>query len=436
MKSQSKLNLNWTRNIRENPRVFFPSNEKNLRKNLKKNNFICAGNQRSFGDNAINKKNILSLKKFNKIISFDNTKGIINVESGVLISKILNLVCVEGWFFPVTPGSKYVSVGGMIANNVHGKNTKKNQISYYVKEIKVLLSNGKIIICSNKKNKKLFDLTIGGFGLSGIIISAKIKLKKISSVLINQEIKEFSSYDQFFKLLKSINSYEYYVSWVEKFSKDNISGLTFLGNHSKSKYKNNFEYNDNKLNIINYILLKYFVNNYKRIKLMNYFYKKFKVIFKKKEVTLNDFFYPQDKFIDFNKIYGSSGFFQVQFLVQINSFQKVMEEISNFFRKNKIFSTFIILKTMNKKGKYLNYNGKGISISMDIPINKKKSLITNFMNYLFKKYNVKINFSKDSITQLDLVKKNTGYRRFKADLYSINKKSKLNSLFSNRMGIK
>ena len=56
MKSQSKLNLNWTRNIRENPRVFFPTNEKNLRKNLKKNNFICAGNQRSFGDNAINKK--------------------------------------------------------------------------------------------------------------------------------------------------------------------------------------------------------------------------------------------------------------------------------------------------------------------------------------------------------------------------------------------
>ena len=169
---------------------------------------------------------------------------------------------------------------------------------------------------------------------------------------------------------------------------------------------------------------------------MNYFYKKFKVIFKKKEVTLNDFFYPQDKFIDFNKIYGSNGFFQVQFLVQINSFQKVMEEISNFFRKNKIFSTFIILKTMNEKGKYLNYNGKGISISMDIPINKKKSLITNFMNYLFKKYNVKINFSKDSITQLDLVKKNTGYKRFKTDLYSINRKSKLNSLFSNRMGIK
>ena len=111
MKSQSKLDLNWTRNISVKPSVFFPSDENDLKKKLRKKNFIPAGNQRSFGDNAINKKNILSLKKFNKIISFDKIKGVINVESGVLISDILKIICKEGWFFPVTPGSKYVSIG-------------------------------------------------------------------------------------------------------------------------------------------------------------------------------------------------------------------------------------------------------------------------------------------------------------------------------------
>jgi len=436
MKSQSKLNLNWTRNISVKPNVFFPSNESDLKKKLLKKNFIPAGNQRSFGDNAINKKNILSLKKFNKIISFDKTKGIINAESGVLISDVLKRICKDGWFLPVTPGSKYVSIGGIIANNVHGKNTKNNQISYYVKEIKLLLTNGRIIFCSNKKNQKLFYLTIGGFGLSGIILSAKIKLKKIKSIYINQKIREFSSYGQFFTLLKNTKTYEYYVSWIETFSKTNIKGLTFFGNHSNLKDNLIFEHKDRKLNNLNNILLKYFVNNFTRIKLINYLFRKTKSIFYKRKVTLNEFFYPQDKFMDFNKIYGSNGFFQVQFLVKLESFQKLMGEISSFFKKNKIFSSFIILKIMNEKGKYLNYSGRGISVSMDIPINQKKFLISKFMNYLFIKYKVKINCSKDSIAKADLFKKNSEYTRFKRDLSKIDKKHNISSLFSNRLGVK
>ncbi len=436
MKSQSKLDLNWTRNISVKPSVFFPSDENDLKKKLRKKNFIPAGNQRSFGDNAINKKNILSLKKFNKVISFDKIKGVINVESGVLISDILKIICKDGWFFPVTPGSKYVSIGGIIANNVHGKNTKNNQISYYVKEIKLLLTNGKTILCSNKKNQRLFHLTIGGFGLSGVILSAKIKLKKIKSIYINQKIYEFSSYDQFFKLLKNIKTYEYYVSWIEAFSKKNIKGLTFFGNHSNLNNNLNFYYKDKKLNTINYFFLKYFINSFTRIKFINYLFKKIKFIFYKRIVNLNDFFYPQDKFIDFNKIYGSNGFFQVQFLVKLKSFEKIMGEISSFFEENKIFSSFVILKIMNEKGKYLNYSGKGISISMDIPINQKKALISKFMNYLFKKYKVKINCSKDSIAKSDLFKNNSQYSRFKRDLSKINKEQNINSLFSNRLGIK
>ena len=436
MKSQPKFNLNWTRNISVKPSVFFPSNEKDLKKRLLKKNFIPAGNQRSFGDNAINKQNILCLKKFNRIISFDKNKGILHAESGVLISDILKEICKEGWFIPVTPGSKYVSVGGIIANNVHGKNTRNNQISYYVKEIKILLTNGKVILCSKKKNQKLFNLTIGGFGLSGIILSAKIKLKKIKSIYINQKINQFSSYKQFFKLLKNTSSYEYYVSWIETFSNKKIQGLTFFGNHCNYKDNLSFEHKDKKLDYINYFLLKYFINSFYRINIINYLFKIIKSFFYKRRVSLNEFFYPQDKFIDFNKIYGSNGFFQIQFLVQLKSFKKLMGEISSFFKENKIFSSFVILKIMNEKGKYLNYSGKGISVSMDIPINQKKDLISNFMNHLFKKYKVNINCSKDSIAKSDLFKNKPGYSLFKRDLFKINKGKNINSLFSNRIGIK
>ena len=99
----------------------------------------------------------------------------------------MELIIPHGWFIPTTPGTKYVTIGGMIANNIHGKNTKKNCIKHYIKKIKLLKINKKIITCSSIKNKKIFDLTVGGFGLTGLIISAEIKLKKISSEIINQK---------------------------------------------------------------------------------------------------------------------------------------------------------------------------------------------------------------------------------------------------------
>ena len=151
-----------------------------LKKIISKKNFIATGNQRSFGDNSINSNLVISMKSFNKVVSFNKRKGVIEIQSGAILKNILDLIIKEGWIIPVTPGTKYVSIGGMIANNVHGKNILKNQIKYYVKEIKLLKANKKIITCSQTKNKKIFETTIGGFGLTGFILSAKIKLKKIN----------------------------------------------------------------------------------------------------------------------------------------------------------------------------------------------------------------------------------------------------------------
>ena len=130
MKSQSNFSLNWSGNVRANPKILFPKNIQQLKRIINKKKFIAAGNQRSFGDNSVNSNLVISMKSFNKIISFDQKRGIIEMESGTLLKDILNFISKKGWFMPVTPGTKYVSIGGMIANNVHGKNTfkKSNKI--------------------------------------------------------------------------------------------------------------------------------------------------------------------------------------------------------------------------------------------------------------------------------------------------------------------
>ena len=376
------------------------------------------------------------MKNFNNIIHFDKKRGLVEVQSGVILSTILKLIIKEGWFFPVTPGTKYVSIGGMIANNIHGKKTSNNQIKFYIKEFKIMLQNKKIITCSSSKNKKIFDLTVGGFGLTGIILSAKIKLKKIKSSYIDQEILSFNSYDKFFSHLNKIKKYDYYVSWIQNFNINEIKGLSYFGNHSNYLKKiDNIKLNDKKLSFYDFYILKMFTQNYYGIKIINFLHKFFKSLFFKKTTNLYNYFYPQDKFLNWNKLYGDKGFVQIQILIKKKHFRQVMGRISNFFKKEKIFSTFVVAKNYNERGSYLNFAGKGISISMDIPINKDILKVKSFFNDLFIQYNTKINLSKDSILDKNILKNDLQFLKFKKDLNRVNGKKKLNSFFSQRLGI-
>ena len=260
---KEKLFNNWGRNIHTKQKKIQPKNLNELKNIIKKKSYIITGNQRSFGDVGINKNLSISMKNFDKIKNFDYKKGIIEVESGLLLKDLLSIIIPKGWFLSVTPGTKYISIGGMIANNVHGKNTNKNQTKYYIKNLKLLKLNKKIIDCSKYKNKKIFDLTLGGFGLTGIIIAATLQLKKIQSSHMKQKIYEYNNFSEFFKIAKDIKNYQYSVSWVDNFSTHKISGLWFLANHYKgNKNKDLKFYKEKKLDLISHLALKLVIKNY------------------------------------------------------------------------------------------------------------------------------------------------------------------------------
>ena len=190
-----------------------------------------------------------------------------------------------------------------------------------------------------------------------------------------------------------------------------------------------------KISLLNFLFLKIFTQNYYLIKITKFTFRKLKKIFYKKISSFDNFFYPQDYFVNWNKIYGSDGFFQVQFLVKENDFTDILGRISSFFTKEKNFSTFVVIKKFDEEGKYLNFYGQGFSISMDIPINSKFLKTKEFLNNIFKEYEIKINFSKDSICSKEVIEQKKEYIEFKDALNSINPERKLNSLFSNRLKI-
>ena len=435
MQFKKKLYNNWGRNININPKRFIPQSYNELKKIISKKSFIIHGNQRSYGDVCLNKDLIVSMKNFNQIKKFKKKSGFIEVESGMLLKDLLPFIIEKGWFIPITPGTKYVSLGGMIANNVHGKNVYKNQIKYFVKEIKLLGLNKKILKCTKKKNKKVFDLTIGGFGLTGIILSVTLQLKRINSIYLNQKIKEFNTYKEFFSISKNVGKYEYSVSWVDNFSKYKIQGLNFMAKHSNKKIYNSVYFQDNKIGFLHLIISKLIVKYYFFSRIINFIYRNFKKNFYKKFCSFHEVFYPQDYFIDWNKVYGKKGFFQIQFIIPENKFQKILIEISDFLRKEKTFSTFIVIKRYNEKGKYLNYSGNGYSISFDFKINKNFSNINFFFNSLVKKYSLRVNFSKDLIINRTNAYNYPEFKIFKKEISLLNSKKKINSFFSKRLNI-
>ena len=129
----NQINSNWGNSIKTYPKIYCPENIKELIKIIKKKkNFAIQGNGRSYGDVSLNFQNLVKTKKLTKILNFDKKNGIIEVESGLLLADLLKTILPLGWFVPITPGTKYVSIGGMVANNFHGKNVKKNQLKYYI----------------------------------------------------------------------------------------------------------------------------------------------------------------------------------------------------------------------------------------------------------------------------------------------------------------
>ena len=433
---KKKENTNWGKSLKTFPKVYLPKNSKEIKKIINNNkSFLVQGNLRSYGDNALSRNLIISTQNLNKIIKFDEKKGIIEAESGVLLNDLLKIITLKGWFIPVSPGTKYVSLGGMIANNVHGKNTYKNQIKYYVKKIKLISSN-KEIICSKNQNQKLFDLTMGGFGLTGAILSVTFKLKKIHSENIEQKIIEFKNFKEFYEIYKINKNFEYSVCWIHNLDKDSIKGIYYLGNHSKKKSLIRPEIlKQKKIGILLLIILKIVNSNYYFPKVMKFIYRNYIKNFYKRTCHYNDFFYPQDNIPRYNTIYGKQGFMVSQFLIPEKKFEKILSEISKYFNEKKIFYDFVILKKFKESGKYLNFSGSGYSISFTFVIDNKYHMLKNFLNNIFSKYNLKVDLAKDSI----LTKKNVynfkEFKSFKKNLLNLNKKKKISSLFSKRLGI-
>jgi FAD/FMN-containing dehydrogenase len=189
---------------------------------------LAFGCGRSYGDVALNPDGILlDCRRLDRFIAFDEQEGVLTCEAGVTLSNILILLTrrsakADGWFLPVVPGTRFVTVGGAIANDVHGKNHHRNgTFGSHVLSIDLARGDGSVLTCSPQENPDLFAATIGGMGLTGVILRAKLKLRRVVGIGLEAENIRFAHLEDFFPLSEqSDRDWEYTAAWIDCSAKD------------------------------------------------------------------------------------------------------------------------------------------------------------------------------------------------------------------------
>ncbi len=413
-KSEERIISGWGGFPTQLTKIIYPTSINQILEELKEGNLIARGNGRAYGDSAINQKKTINMKYFNKILSFDENSGLLVTESGVLLQEILNAYIVKGWFPFVTPGSKFVTIGGLIAADVHGKNHhKEGSFRNCVEWFELITSKGEIKKCSRDENSELFEWTIGGMGLTGIITRAAIKLRPIETCWIKQKTLIAKNIDQTLEIFEKNMDATYSVAWINSTNTKNNIGqsLIMLGEHAsindldKKKSLNPFKLKFENKKSIPFFFPNWFLNK-KLIKLFNsiYFFIG-KNSSNEKLVYWNDYFYPLDAVLGWNKIYGRKGFVQYQCVIPLENSKEGIIELLKEINKSNISSFLSVLKRFGKqKGKF-SFPMEGYTIALDFPVNKETFYLLEKLDEITLKYNGRFYLAKDARMKKEIFKK-------------------------------
>lgn len=190
---------------------------------------IARGNGRSYGDAALNPDLTLSILAMNRLRAFDASTGLLTCEAGVLLADILTAFTPRGWYPPVVPGTKFVTVGGMIAADVHGKGHQHDgTFGAHVESLTLATGDGQTQSCSRMANSGLFRATLGGMGLTGVILSATLRLQRIETTFIHEESLATSGLDETMSALEESQHWPYSVAWVDCLARGRRCGRALI----------------------------------------------------------------------------------------------------------------------------------------------------------------------------------------------------------------
>ena len=331
--------------------------------------YLPAGSNKSYGDvGLVSDGEVLSSAHLNRIVSFDAEKGSLVCESGVLLRDIQSFAVSQGWMLSVTPGTSLITVGGAIANDVHGKDHHfAGTVGHHVVEIVLVRSNGQVVICSESQNSELFRATIGGLGLTGFIAQATLQLKIVAGPYLETENLEFGSISEFFDISnESTSKWQANVAWFDCSTSKAGRGIFSRGNPSDRQISTAAR----RKSVLTVPKLPFSLVNPATLDAFNATYFKAQRRNLGKALThYEDFYYPLDRLSRWNRIYGPKGFYQFQSVVPPSNAVDATEEIMNAIKQSGEGSFLAVLKVFGTKPSagLLSFARAGVTLALDFP---------------------------------------------------------------------
>lgn len=345
----------------------------------KRANLLAFGNGRSYGDSCHNDRGLLiAMRDHSRIICVDKNDGIVEAESGTTLEELIAAIAPFGFFLPVTPGTKFVTLGGAIANDVHGKNHHlRGTFGCHVESFRLLRSDGEIFTCSPSENEALFRATIGGMGLTGIIVSARIRLMKVGSLDIIEKIIPFNNLEHYFDIAEANDAEnEYAVAWLDQLASGDKTGRGVLitGNHADNE---NFQLKKRSFSPSVPFEMPFSMLNRFSLKAFNLAYFKAKSGKSAPHLTgMDSFFYPLDSVKHWNRLYGRAGLFQHQSVIPFETARPAIASLLKAASEAGQVSFLTVLKRFGSIGSpgILSFPRPGYTLTLDFPNKGIKTL--------------------------------------------------------------
>jgi len=330
------------------------------------------GNGRSYGDSCLNVgAALLQTRSLDRFIDFDPQHGSLTCESGVLLAEILELVVPNGWFVPVTPGTRFVTVGGAIANDVHGKNHHRaGNFSRHVRRFELLRSDGRRLLCSESENTAWRDATIGGLGLTGVITWAELALRPIPGPWMDVETLRFANLDEFLALAaQSDRDFEYTVAWVDCLGRGKQLGRGLLQRANHSATEMGAPRGRSRPLSVPFAPPVSPVNG-ASLRVFNTLYYHRQGSTRARDIQhFESFFYPLDQILNWNRLYGPRGLYQYQCVVPREGGREATAALLEAIASSGLGSFLAVLKLFGDLSStgMLSFPREGITLALDFP---------------------------------------------------------------------
>ena len=406
------------------PVVDRPRSEAELTAAQAKGGVIARGNGRAYGDSAVSRRGTIDMRHFNRMISFDAETGILVAESGVLLADVITSFLPRGWFPLVTPGTKFVTLGGMIAADVHGKNHHRDgSMSAALEWVDVMDQSGQVHRASRTQNPELFDWVPGSMGLTGIILRAAIRLQPVETGWIRQTTIPAKNLAEAMEIFETSDDSPYSVAWIDclKGGANRGRSLVMLGEHASGDMLGAQENDDRyALRPKRKKSLAFdfpgFAMSGPLVKAFNALY--YRAGLRKAGDNLVDwdsYFYPLDAILNWNRVYGRRGFLQFQCALPLDASKAGLEALLEEISEAGAGSFLAVLKRFGEQSSKFSFPMLGYTLALDFPATSKNLRLLEQLDRITIAHGGRFYLAKDArMTAQTLIESDPRVARFVA----------------------